>query len=61
MPRNRGTRRAGAACALAILAGGLLRVARISLAVTFDLPDADHPARPARPDAHTEPLPRHPE
>jgi len=46
---------------LAILAGGLLRVARISLAVTFDLPDADRPARPARPDAHTEPLPRHPE
>jgi len=53
---------------LAVLTGGLLRVARISLAVTFDLPDGERPARPKppgapppRPDAHTEPLPRHPE
>jgi hypothetical protein len=43
---------------LLILTGGLLRVARISLAVTFDGGDAQPPVRPRPPsEAHTEPLP----
>jgi hypothetical protein len=49
---------------LVLLTGGLLRVARVSLAVTFDLPDAEPrvtPPPPAPPEASTEPLPRRPE